>query len=185
MERSSLLRESEWVDSTLSQPLGGKLSSDLKGEFERERKARKATLSAWHSGLGHLRKADLKKIPGVKGDERENIVGECDNGAEGKLKQLNYPKGEGVKATDVLHRIHSDVVGPISLPSLGGNRLSRSSTNTRSFSPLSRSRQKQGLKRPNTSMSVPPLALYKWAIKHKRNRKPQKHKRDQICIVPF
>ena len=45
--------------------------------------------------------------------------------------------------------------------------------------------QKQGLKRPNTSMSVPPLALYKWAIKHKRNRKPQKHKRDQICIVPF
>ena len=45
--------------------------------------------------------------------------------------------------------------------------------------------KKQGLKRPNTSMSVPPLALYKWAIKHKRNRKPQKHKRDQICIVPF
>jgi len=45
--------------------------------------------------------------------------------------------------------------------------------------------KKQGLKRPNTSMSVPPLALYKWTIKHKRNRKPQKHKRDQICIVPF
>jgi len=45
--------------------------------------------------------------------------------------------------------------------------------------------KKQGLKRPNTSMSVPLLALYKWAIKHKRNRKPQKHKRDQICIVPF
>ena len=45
--------------------------------------------------------------------------------------------------------------------------------------------KKQGLKRPNTSMSVPPLALYKWAIKHKRNRKPQKHKRDQICIFPF
>ena len=30
---------------------------------------------------------------------------------------------------------------------------------------------KQGLKQANTSMSVPPLASYKWAIKHKRNRK--------------
>ena len=30
---------------------------------------------------------------------------------------------------------------------------------------------KPGLKLANTSMSVPPLASYKWAIKHKRNKK--------------
>ena len=30
---------------------------------------------------------------------------------------------------------------------------------------------KPGLKQANTSMSVPPLASYEWAIKHKRNRK--------------
>ena len=32
-------------------------------------------------------------------------------------------------------------------------------------------KKKPGLKQANTSMSVPPLASYKWAIKHKRNRK--------------
>jgi len=46
--------------------------------------------------------------------------------------------------------------------------------------------EKQGLKQANTSMSVPPLASYKWAIKHDRNRKTtDKHKRDQIRFVPF
>ena len=32
-------------------------------------------------------------------------------------------------------------------------------------------KKKPGLKQANTSMSVPQLASYKWAIKHKRNRK--------------
>ena len=32
-------------------------------------------------------------------------------------------------------------------------------------------KKKTGLKQANTSMSVPPLASCKWAIKHKRNRK--------------
>jgi len=46
--------------------------------------------------------------------------------------------------------------------------------------------KKQGLKQANTSMSVPPLASYEWAIKHNRNRKTtEKHKRDQIRVVPF
>ena len=32
-------------------------------------------------------------------------------------------------------------------------------------------KKKQGLKQANTSMSIPPLASYAWAIKQKRNRK--------------
>jgi len=32
----------------------------------------------------------------------------------------------------------------------------------------------------------PPLASYEWAIKHNKNRKTtEKHKRDQIRVVPF
>jgi len=37
--------------------------------------------------------------------------------------------------------------------------------------PTPANKKKQGLKQANTSMSVPPLASYEWAIKYKRNRK--------------
>ena len=61
--------------------------------------------------------------------------------------------------------------------SFDGIRVERSQTSTL---------KKQGLKQANTSMSVPPLASYKWAIQHKRNGKTtQKHNRDQIRFVPF
>jgi len=39
--------------------------------------------------------------------------------------------------------------------------------------------------RPNTSMSVPPLASYEWAKNTRGIGKPQKHKRDQIRFVPI
>ena len=45
--------------------------------------------------------------------------------------------------------------------------------------------KKPGLKQANTSMSVPPLASYKWAIKHKRNRKTTKNQAQSNPYCPI
>ena len=53
-------------------------------------------------------------------------------------------------------------------------RLTTSFPSTTDFSSIrcgSQGEKKPSLKRANNSMSVPPLASFKWSIKHKRNRK--------------
>jgi len=87
-----------------------------------------ASLQLWHERLGHVDKrgisqmANRKVVDGLKigGPATESI---CDDCAKGKASKANIPKiRTSSRASGMLDRVHSDVCGPLEVPSLGGSR---------------------------------------------------------------
>lgn len=98
--------------------VGGMSIQCIKDQFnENQRKASRVSFSLWHDRLGHLQA--INKIPVINAGE---LPDKCDTCVAGKMVRLKFPKNEGQKAKDLLQRIHSDVAGPITPPSIGGNR---------------------------------------------------------------
>ena len=98
---------------------GGTSISEIKQlqEDSSERKVSRMGSPLWHNRLGHLSEENLKKIKVIQVQGKQDE--DCESCCEGKMKRLQFPSGEGEKATKLLERIHSDVVGPISPNTLG------------------------------------------------------------------
>jgi hypothetical protein len=90
--------------------------------FEKEacNKAARVSLSTWHDRLGHLHKEALMKIPHIKANMEEEALSSCSTCTQGKLRRKPFPQGINNKVSNPLYCIHSDVVGKISPPSIGG-----------------------------------------------------------------
>jgi hypothetical protein len=100
---------------------GGASISDIKEtQYENaEKKVSRVGFSLWRDRLGHLNEDNLQKMKVIKIEGKPE---ECETSCKGKMKRSRFPSGEGEKATKVLERIHSDVVGPISPWAIGKAR---------------------------------------------------------------
>lgn len=76
----------------------------------------------WHQRMAHLNFEDLSKLTesaGFKLENKEKVV--CISCLQGKQSRIPFPT-EGSRAREKLELIHSDVCGPMEVPSLGGAR---------------------------------------------------------------
>ena len=72
----------------------------------------------WHKRLGHLNFRDVANTT----DEASQASDFCETCALGKISKKPVPKLSDNKATQKLERVYSDVFGPVSPSSIGGNR---------------------------------------------------------------
>ena len=79
----------------------------------------------WHLRYGHLGTNNVVKLSKdemvermdfVKPEERKSLSEGC---IMGKQHRSPYPKSSSANATEVLEIVHSDVCGPMNVPSLG------------------------------------------------------------------
>ena len=82
----------------------------------------------WHQRYGHLGYDNLKLLTkkelvnGMVFDAKENIDRNCDGCAMGKQHRQPFPKTSKSSTSKLLELIHSDVCGPMDVPSVGGSR---------------------------------------------------------------
>lgn len=85
-------------------------------------------LKLWHRRFGHLNVRSLqflahsqlvKDMPDIISSELENPCEAC---ALGKQTRHSFPQGSARRATSPLELVHGDLVGPMQVPSMGGNR---------------------------------------------------------------
>ncbi|XP_074328419.1 uncharacterized protein LOC141666328 [Apium graveolens] len=80
----------------------------------------------WHLRYGHLGFSGLKLLSKTKMvdgfpeiNEPENLCEAC---VKGKQHRQSFPVGKSWRAKRPLEIVHTDIVGPFDIPSLGGNR---------------------------------------------------------------
>ena len=77
-----------------------------------------ASLQLWHERMAHVDKRGIAQMV-----HRKSTDMICDGCAQGKAQRSDIPK---VRTSDrssmLLGRVHSDVCGPVEVPSLGGSR---------------------------------------------------------------
>lgn len=76
----------------------------------------------WHQRLAHLNFKDMNKLSestGIKFKNEDKVI--CITCQEGKQARNPF-SSEGTRATEKLELVHSDVCGPMEVPSLGGAR---------------------------------------------------------------
>ena len=87
----------------------------------------KSTLSLWHQRFGHVNKKDVEKLHTENLVDGMNLVkvkitdDDCEGCAVGKSSRLPFPKSGSKKSSGVLDLVHSDVCGPLNIPSVGGS----------------------------------------------------------------
>lgn len=97
--------------------------SDLKSNYkEHKKKASVVSLETWHRRLGHAHEDCILKITPLADNSTKKMKEECSTCIVGKMRCSNNPKERESKTENVLQRVHSDVMGPISPKSLGGSR---------------------------------------------------------------
>ena len=87
-----------------------------------------ASLQLWHERMAHVDKqgitqmADRGVVRGLRMiDNGKNLV--CEGCVKGKVHRSPIPKTRtSPRASDLLDKVHSDVCGPVEVPSLGGSR---------------------------------------------------------------
>ena len=78
----------------------------------------------WHQRFGHLGENNLRKL--VDSNMVLNLecstkeLDFCERCAIGKACSLPFPRHQESRATEVLELLHSDVIGPMQTPSIGG-----------------------------------------------------------------
>jgi hypothetical protein len=84
------------------------------------------TLDLWHRRMGHLNEQSIRILEKglAKGLEVSGSTGAkvCESCAVSKITRRPFPKGEAVRAAQLLGVVHSDVCGPMRTPTLGGGR---------------------------------------------------------------
>ena len=84
-------------------------------------------LGLWHARLAHVHMDGIrnmvrnKVVSGIDTDLKQDI-GICESCVYGKSCGAPIPKQGGDRAKGVLDLVHSDVMGPFQVPSLGGSR---------------------------------------------------------------
>lgn len=79
----------------------------------------RVTANLWHDHLGHLHKEALKKIQPLEAVVNFKTYDACETCIQGKFKRQKFYCNESNKTSEVLYRIHSDVVGPMPCHSIG------------------------------------------------------------------
>ena len=82
------------------------------------------SLELWHKRMGHLNFDSVRRLKNglVSGVHyNEAAVEKCKVCAMGKQTRLPFSKA-GSRASDLLELVHSDICGPMEVPSLGGSR---------------------------------------------------------------
>jgi 5'-3' exoribonuclease 2 len=76
----------------------------------------------WHQRLGHIGEKGLRILHGkgmVEGMSKSSLDFDfCENCVYGKQNRVSFPFGSK-KAKQILELVHSDVFGPVKVPSLG------------------------------------------------------------------
>lgn len=77
----------------------------------------------WHKRLGHLNRKGMRKLKNIVTgiDFRDEVDKVCVTCLEGKQTVKPFPK-RGSRAKVILDLIHSDIHGPMEVPSWGGAR---------------------------------------------------------------
>lgn len=93
-------------------------------EFAQLSKVHDSDLMKWHCRLGHLNFNDVKKMTNMVTGMTGNFNGPnvtCEICCKGKIHRLPH-KPTTTREKDTLGLIHSDICGPMQVPSLGGAR---------------------------------------------------------------
>lgn len=93
----------------------------------RQERAFLMTENLWHNRYGHLNYTSLKElyskemVKGMKIDQNTNKQ-KCRSCMLGKIHTLPFPKESENSACEILEVIHTDVCGPMPIPSVGGSK---------------------------------------------------------------
>ena len=91
-------------------------------------KTNQDSIELWHQRYGHLGYDNLKllndkeMVDGLNIDTKEAVDRNCEGCAMGKQHRQPFPTKSQSTATKLLELIHSDVCGPMDVPSVGGSR---------------------------------------------------------------
>ena len=101
---------------------------DIAKDSTPEDKALMANMELWHQRLAHINNETIKNISAhgvVKGiDIKPNAgVKNCGGCILGKSHRTPFPKQSERKSKNILDLVHSDVLGPVEVPSIGGSRF--------------------------------------------------------------
>ena len=94
-------------------------------------------LRLWHARLAHVNVDGIKQmvskkvVDGISVNVKQD-VGICESCVYGKSTRAPMPKQGGDRSKDILDLVHSDIAGPIQVPSLGGSRYFITFTDDRS-----------------------------------------------------
>lgn len=87
------------------------------------------TLDEWHEATGHCNIDQLKNmarkncVTGMKITEEPHTQIRCGDCQLGKSKHASHPSSTRERSTEILGRVHCDLMGPIQPPSMGGSRF--------------------------------------------------------------
>ena len=80
----------------------------------------------WHKRLGHHHVNGIKGLQSMVVDvnlgKGASQIFPCEGSVEGKQARASFPSDGGMRATQVLELVHSDVCGPMKILSFGGAR---------------------------------------------------------------
>ena len=91
-------------------------------------KALTVSLQTWHHRLAHVNPAGIKQmidqnvVKGAKISPGTFDVKTCTGCVLGKGHRDSFPKSSESRSSRVLELVHSDIVGPLETPSIGGSR---------------------------------------------------------------
>jgi len=86
------------------------------------------SLSVWHERMAHVSHSTIqsmvqnKVVTGVEIESTDNSDPPCDGCVIGKGHREPIPKSVKFKSTTLLQLVHSDLNGPLEVPSLGGSK---------------------------------------------------------------
>ena len=84
------------------------------------------TMTRWHERLGHTNKRDVslleKNVDGMNISSGDSGPGVCEPCVTQKAKRASMKKTWGTRATETLEIVHTDVLGPLHIPSVDGYR---------------------------------------------------------------
>jgi len=93
--------------------------------YDLDVKTKKSNIDLWHERLGHLSETEMKKLlhnhmmEGLD-FKMEDHLSFCPVCSFGKQTREKFVRTDSVRCKDVGEVIHSDVCGPINIPSVGG-----------------------------------------------------------------
>jgi hypothetical protein len=107
--------------STISDGCNSYIVPDIGVEEERTLTVSREKVMLWHQRLGHIREKGLRLLHGkgmVEGISNFSMDFDFfEHFLYGKKKRVRFPS-DVMRETRILHLVHSDVFGPVSVPSL-------------------------------------------------------------------
>jgi hypothetical protein len=108
--------------STISDGCNSSIVHDIGVEEERTTIVSGEKVMLWHQRLGHIGEKGLRLLHGkcmVEGMSNCSLDFDlCEHCLYGKQNRVRFPSG-AMRAEGILQLVHSDVFGPVSVPSLG------------------------------------------------------------------